>query len=108
MSTITAFVAAFDAKALNCTELFKPTWLVGTGLLTSVFVICVKKTNTLHQYSMCDVIKTLKPNVRTTLQLACHACKNVTHTSKTRHEKCIQMVVTVRFKIRMFLTFLER
>ena len=28
--TITAFVAAFDAKALNCTE-----WLAGTGLLTA-------------------------------------------------------------------------
>jgi len=32
--TITAFVAAFNAKALNCTELLKPTWLAGTGLLT--------------------------------------------------------------------------
>jgi len=33
--TITACVAAFDAKALNCTELLKPTWLAGTGLLTA-------------------------------------------------------------------------
>ena len=33
--TITAFVAAFDAKALNCTELLKPTWLAETGLSTA-------------------------------------------------------------------------
>ena len=33
--TITAFVAAFDAKALNCTELLESTWLAGTGLLTA-------------------------------------------------------------------------
>ena len=32
--TITAFVAAFDAKALNFTELLK-SWLAGTGLLTA-------------------------------------------------------------------------
>ena len=33
--TTTAFVAAFDAKALNCTEFWNPTWLAGTGLLTA-------------------------------------------------------------------------
>ena len=33
--TITAFVAAFDAKALNCTELLESTWQAGTGLLTA-------------------------------------------------------------------------
>jgi len=43
--------------------------------------------------------KTLKHNVRTTLQLACHGCKNLTHTSKTAHVKRTQMVVTVRFTI---------
>jgi len=50
-------------------------------------------------------IKTLKHNVMTTLQLAYHDCKNLTHTSKTRHVKRTQMVVTVRFTIRVFLTF---
>ena len=50
-------------------------------------------------------IKTLKHNVMTTLQLAYHDCKNLTHTSKTRHVKRTQMVVTVRFTICMFLTF---
>ena len=64
-----------------------------------------KKTNTLHLYSMCGGIKTSKNNVRTTLQLACHGCENLTHTSKTRHVKRTQMVVTVRFTIRDFLTF---
>jgi len=39
------------------------------------------------------------------MQLAYHGCENLTHTSKTRHVKCTQMAVTVRFTIRMFLTF---
>jgi len=46
-------------------------------------------------------IKTLKHNVRTTLQLAYHGCKNLSHTSKTPHVKRTQMVVTVRFTIRV-------
>jgi len=54
---------------------------------------------------MCSGIKTSKHNVRTTLQLAYHACKNLTHSSKTRHVKRIQMVVTARFTIGVFLTF---
>jgi len=69
------------------------------------FLSVLKKTNTLHLYSMCGGIKTLKHNVRTTLQLAYHGCKNLTHTSKTRHVKRTQMVVTVRLTIRVFLTF---
>jgi len=44
-------------------------------------------------------------NVRITLQLAYHGCKNLTHTSKTRQVKRTQMVVTVGFTIRVFLTF---
>ena len=36
---------------------------------------------------------------------AYHGCKNFTYTSKTRHVKRTQMVVTVRFTIRVFLTF---
>jgi len=44
-------------------------------------------------------IKTLMHNVRTTLQLAYHVCKNLTHTSKTPHVRRTQMVVTVRFTI---------
>jgi len=54
---------------------------------------------------MCGGIKTLKHNVKTTLQLAYHGCKNLIHTSKTRHAKRTQMVETVRFTIRVFLTF---
>jgi len=39
--------------------------------ITSVFsYLCSKKSNTLHLYSMYGGIKTLKHNVRTTLQLA--------------------------------------
>jgi len=68
------------------------------------FLSLFKKTNTLHLYSMCGSIKILKHNVRTTLQLAYHGCENLTHTSKTRHVKCTQMVVTVTFTIRVFLT----
>jgi len=60
-----------------------------------------KKNNTLtlHLYSMCDGIKTLKCNVRITLQLAYHGSKNLkhTHTRITRHVKHTQMVVTVTF-----------
>jgi len=55
---------------------------------------------------MCGGIKTLN-NVRTTLQVSYHGCKNLTHTSKTRHVKRTQMVVTVRFLIRVFLTFAD-
>ena len=65
------------------------------------FLSVLKTTNTLHLYSMCGGIKTLKHNVRTTLQFIYHGCKNLTHTSKTRHVKHIQMVVTVRFTIRV-------
>jgi len=39
------------------------------------------------------------------LQLAYLGCKKLTHTSKTRHVKRTQMVVTVTFTIGMFLTF---
>jgi len=56
---------------------------------------------------MCGGIKTLKHNVRTTLQVAYHGRKNLTHTSKTRHVKRTRMVATVRFSIRVFLTFLD-
>ena len=55
---------------------------------------------------MCGGMKTLKYNVRITLQLAYYDCKNLTHTSKTRHVKRTQMVAT-EFTIRMFLTFSE-
>jgi len=55
----------------------------------------------MHLYIVRGGIKTLKHNVRTTLQLAYHGCKNLTHTSKTPHVKRTQMVVTVRFTIRV-------
>ena len=44
---------------------------------------------------------TLNHNVRTTLQLSYQGCKYLTHTSKTPHVKRTQMVVTVRFTIRV-------
>ena len=126
--TITAFVAAFDAKALNCTQLLESylasgnriinchrqtnwnrhnwniwhnTWSTFFIRITYVFLICVKKTNTLHLYDMSGGINTLKHNVRTKLQLAYHGCKNLTPTSKTVHVQRTQMVVTVRFTIRV-------
>ena len=48
------------------------------------FLPVLKKTNSLHIYSMCGGIKTLKHSVTSTLQLAynAHGCKNLTHTSK--------------------------
>jgi len=70
------------------------------------FLSVLKKTqNTLHIYSMCGGIKTLKHNLRTMLQLPYHDCKNLTHTSNTRPVKRTEMVVTVRFTIRVLLTF---
>jgi len=63
--------------------------------LICFFLSVLKKANTLHLYSMCGGIKTLKHNVKTTLQIAYSGCKNLTHTSKTRHVKRTQMVVTV-------------
>jgi len=65
-----------------------------------VFLTVFKK-NTLHLYGMSGGIKTLKHNVMTTLQLAYHGCKNLTHTSKTAHVQRTQMVVTVRFTMRV-------
>ena len=65
------------------------------------FLSVLEKTNTLHLYGMSGGIKTLKHSVRTTLQLAYHGSKNLTHTSKTAHVQRTQMVVTVRFTIRV-------
>ena len=129
MPTITAFVAAFNAKALNCTELLESylaggnriinchrqtnrnrhnwniwqySWSTFFIRITSVFsYLYCKKTDTLHLYGMSGGIKTLKHNVRTTLQLAYHGCKNLTHASKTAHVQRTQMVVTVRYTIRV-------
>jgi len=128
--TITVFVAAFDAKALNCTELFKSYLAVGSRIINChqpkssqlkcltkhmaygfykkhicFFLSVFKKTNTLHLYSMCSGIKTLKHNVRNTLQVAYHGSKHLIHRSKTRQVKRTQMVVTVRFTIRVYPTF---
>jgi len=127
--TITAFVVAFDAKALNCTELLESylaggnkiinchrqtnrnhnNWNIWHNTWSTLFIritcefsyLYCKKTNTLHLYSMRGGIKTLKHNVRTTLQLVYHGCKNLAHTNKTSHVKRTQMVVTVRFTIRV-------
>ena len=53
---------------------------------------------------MCGGIKTLKHIVKTTLQVAYHACKNI-YRSKTRQVKRTQMVATARFTIRVYSTF---
>ena len=138
MPTITAFVAAFDAKALNSTERLihlwgpLPTCLAETGLLTATgkpteiatieifhkthglrfyknhiwfFLSVLKKQQKKSKHptpvSMRGDITTVKHNVMTTLQLAYHGCKNITHMSETRQVKRTQMVVTVRFTIRV-------
>ena len=125
--TITAFVAAFEAKALNCTELLESyqaggnriincyrqtnrnrhNWNIWQNIwstffirITSVFLICVKKKQKNKTNTLHAYSKTLKHNVETTLQLAYHGCKNLTRTSKIRHVKRTHMVGTVRFKIR--------
>jgi len=54
---------------------------------------------------MCGGMKTSKHNVRTTFQLAYQGCKNLTHTNKTHHVKCTQMVLTVSFAIRVLLAY---
>jgi len=54
---------------------------------------------------MCGGMKTSKHNVRTTLQLAYHGCKNLTHTSKTREVNRTYLVVIVRFTIRVSYFF---
>jgi len=54
---------------------------------------------------MCGGMKTSKHNVRTTLQLAYHGCKNLTHTSKTRQVNRTYLVVIVRFTIRVSYFF---
>ena len=112
---ITALVAAFDAKAFNDAELLK-SYLAGRNRVninfcrqanqkrhglnisqstwpslfisfTSVFFLSVLKKQIHCTYSMCGGRNTLKHNVRTTLRLAYHGCKDVTHTSKTRQVK---------------------
>jgi len=54
---------------------------------------------------MCGGIKTLRQNVWTTLRLAYHGCKNLTHTSKTRQVKRTQMVATVGTRFARLLFF---
>jgi len=51
--------------------------------------VFIKTNHTAHMYGG---IKTLKHNVGTTLRLAYHGCKNLTHTSKTRQLKRTQLV----------------
>jgi len=60
-----------------------------------------KKSKHPTPVSMRGDITTVKHNVMTTLQLAYHGCKNITHMSETRQVKRTQMVVTVRFTIRV-------
>jgi len=114
---ITALVATFDTKSSMKWNCGNCAWPAGTGLLISrgeptenvtveifekthglhccKFHIClflsvfIKSNHTAHMYGG---IKTLKHNVGTTLRLAYHGCKNLTHTSKTRHVKRNQLV----------------
>jgi len=51
-------------------------------------------------------IKTLKHSVGTTLRLAYHGCKNLTHTSKTCHVKRTQMVELLGSRFPCLLLFL--
>jgi len=67
------------------------------------FLSVLSKTK--HTAHMCSGLKALKHNVRTTLRLAYHGCKNLKHTSKTRQAKRTQMVATARFTIRVLLLF---
>ena len=110
--TITAFVAVFEAKALNCTELLESylaggnriinchrqnnrnchNWNIWHNTCSTFFIritsVLKRKTNTLQLYGMSGGIKTLKHNVRTTLQLDYRGCKNLTHeknSSRTTH-----------------------
>ena len=115
---ITAFVAAFDAKSSMTRNCGNCAWMVGTGLLMKYlnkhmayickFHIClflsvlIKTNHTAHMYSR---IKTLKHNVGTTLQLSQHGCKNLTHTSKTRHVKRTQLIELKGSRFGCFLLF---
>jgi len=65
--------------------------------------LCSNKNK--HLAHMYGGIKTLKYNFWTTLRVAHHGCKNLTHTSKTRQVKRTQMVTTGRFTIVAFDTF---
>jgi len=85
---------------------FNPVLHMAYGFIscTSDFTyLCSEKTPC--TYSMCGGIKTLKHNVWTTLRLAYHGCKYLTHTSKTRQVKRTHMAATGRFTIRAFVTF---
>ena len=50
-------------------------------------------------------IKTLKHNVRITLQVTYHGCKNLIHRSNTRQVKRTQMVVTLGSRFAYILLF---
>ena len=96
--TINTFVAAFDAKASNCTELLESYLAGGNRIInchrqtyrnrhnlniwpntwSTFFIRITSVFSYLYLYGMSGGIKTLKHNVRTTLQLAYHGCKNLT------------------------------
>jgi len=85
-------------------ELFEKTH----GLHFCNFHIClflsvvIKINHTAHMYGC---MKTLKHNVGTTLRLAYHDCKNLTHTSKTRHVKRTQLVELLGSRFACLLLF---
>ena len=127
--TIIALVATFDAKSSMTRNCGNCAWLSGTGLLISrgeptanatveifekthglhfckfhisLFLSVLIKTN--HTAHMYGCIKTLKHNVRTTLWLACHGCKILTHEQNVSC-KTHTHGWTARFTIRVFITF---
>ena len=68
-------------RTWGCQTCFLPQ--VQSNLVTPLSAL-IKNEHTAHMYRG---IKTLKHNMRTTLRLAYHSCKNLTHTSKTRQVK---------------------
>jgi len=70
---------------------------------TCLFLSVLIKTNRIvHMYGG---INTLKHNVGTTLRLAYHGCKSLTHTSKTRHVKSSQLAELLGSPFACFLLF---
>ena len=56
------------------------------------FLFVLKKNK--HPAHMCGGMKTFKHNVRTTLRIAYHVCKNLAHANETRQVQRTQMGAT--------------
>ena len=85
-------------------HIWQNTWPVFYKYHTCFFLSMLNKAkHTAHMWA--GGIKSLKHNVRTTLRLAYHGCKNITHKNKTRQVKRTHMFATAKFTIHDFLTF---